>query len=283
MRETRFRRLLVIVLCASGFVALWVVADRSLSTPDAANSAPSESSSRSGRQPASGEAPGAPGTDAGTTHPGGPVGHGRSTEPIGRTTTTDHLRSPATRGSTASAVLPAVDGLRVIDNNHDSITVRWNAVTNGGDPGSPRVAYYQATLNGIPSGETAGRQLTINWFNDEMTTHFIRVRAVDTAGHRGRPGDPLIVERPDEPTTPASPTATSRPSPEPSRSPSPASTPGPTSTTPTTNPAPPPGLVRPGPTPNPTADQPVTSAPTTPSSGPAAGSTTDATSDTGGG
>jgi hypothetical protein len=141
-------------------------------------------------------------------------------------------------------VLPAVAGLRVIDNNHDSITVRWNAVHTAGDRTAPGVAYYQATLNGIPSGETAGLQLTINWFNDEMTSHFIRVRAVDTRGHRGRPGQPLIVVRPEAPAATDSPSPTPGPGSRPTATPSPTPTPGRTrSDSPTANPAPPPGLI----------------------------------------
>jgi hypothetical protein len=182
-------------------------------------------------------------------------------------------------------VLPAVAGLRVIDNSHDSITVRWNAVHTAGDRNAPGVAYYQATLNGIPSGETAGLQLTINWFNDEMTSHFIRVRAVDTRGHRGRPGQPLIVARPEAPAATDTPGPTpppgSRPTATPEPTPSPTPTPGPApSDSPTANPAPPPGLIgRAGPEdPSGDASDP-SSTPTPRPADPTDDATSDATSD----
>lgn len=82
--------------------------------------------------------------------------------------------------------------MRVVQADHDSITIRWNPVRS-----SPAVAYYTVTLNGLPAGETAGQELTINWFNDDLSgPHFILVRAVDRDGNQGLPGNPLVVERP---------------------------------------------------------------------------------------
>lgn len=231
MRETTIRRLLVLVLCALGIVALWILADRSLSTLDAAHSDRSETNSRSGSRAASpiGDSS-VPGVS--NRHRAGPppvasrqpTGH--SGAGVGSRRQTQSQQYPG-----ADARPPAVRGLHAIDTNHDSITVRWNAVRY-----ATRIAFYHVTLNGIPVGDTAGRQLTINWFNDDMTSHFIRVRAVDVDGDRGRRGMPLVVTRPDKPSperSPAPPPKAS-PTPSPTRSSTPSPSPSPTPTTPPT-------------------------------------------------
>jgi hypothetical protein len=104
----------------------------------------------------------------------------------------------------------------VLANSHASVTVSWSAVRDRSG-----IAYYQATLNGIPAGETAGRQLTVDWFNDDMSAHFIQVRAVDGAGNRGPRSAPLMITRPAAP----SPSPTTGPASAPTRHPEPTSTP----------------------------------------------------------
>jgi hypothetical protein len=246
MRET-VRRLLVIALCASGVVALWIVAGRSVSAPDtAASGSPgaSRSATRAASPSGSGsDRPGSPdrspriSTPASAASLAGPADSGRNNQ-------------PPHQGSHNNAQPTAVRGLRVIRNSYQAITVRWRPAR-----AAAGIAYYQLTLNGIPAGETAGLQLTVNWFNDDMTSHFIRVRAVDGNGSNGRSGNPLPVTRPVKPT-PAPTTPPSKPSPTPTTTPSP---------TPSTTPSP-----RPNPTPpSPTAtDSPSRPTRTPPAPGP---------------
>lgn len=216
MRETTIRRLLVIVLCASGVVALWIVADRAVPTPDAATSAVPETNSRSGPDLAP-----APGSIRSNSKAGG-----HSAEAAGpdgpRREALSHRSGPGTRQPadqqlpTTHPQPPPVRGLRLIQADHESITIRWNPVPVRPAPHKPAIAYYAATLNGIPAGETAGLELTINWFNDDMAgSHFIRVRAVDTDGNQGLPSDVLVVDRPPSPSPRPSPRPPSPPPPDP--------------------------------------------------------------------
>lgn len=233
MRETTIRRLLVLVLCASGVVALWILADRSLSTSDAARSDTSGTSSRSGSRAASpisshSSAHRTPGRESADPPP--PTAAREPTDqsgvgPWSRRQTQSRQHPPG------DGRPPAVRGLHAIDNNHDSITVRWDAVLD-----ATKIAYYHVTLNGIPVGDTAGLQLTIDWFNDDMGSHFIRVRAVDVDGRPGRRGSPLVVNRPDAPSGKPSPTPapSPRPTPRPTPDPTASATPSPAPTTPPT-------------------------------------------------
>lgn len=221
MGETLLRRLLVIVLCASSVVAIWIVADRAVSTPDAAYSAVPEANSRSGPNLVPTPASAGPSSHAGRGRSTRESSAGRRTEPIGHR---GRLSTQEPVGHQLSTVDPqpaAVRGLRVIQANHDSITIRWNPVQ--GRALDPAISYYAATLNGIPAGETAGLELTINWFNDDMTgSHFIRVCAVDADGHRGPLSDVLVVDRPTT-ASPAPGAGTdpdpNSPAPDPSRTP----------------------------------------------------------------
>ena len=269
MRETTIRRLLVIVLCACGVVALWIVADRSLSTPDAAIPVQPGASSPSGIRPAptptaGPRSPIRTATDSSAPDSAAP---GRRTDPDDRLPVGQ--RHPNGQQVPGADLRPAaVRGLRVIQSDHDSITIRWNPVppptdTDRAGRRAGTVAYYHATLNGIPVGETAGLELTIDWFNDDMTSHFIRVNAVALDGTRGLSGNALVVDRPPapSPTPPSRPTTHPRPTtsptpiaPAPTPAPSTSSTPSPTPTTPpTTPPSAPSGTQTPGQTPTATA------------------------------
>jgi hypothetical protein len=205
MRETMIRRLLVFVLCASGVVALWIVADRSVPGPDSAVSAtPGTRQSGGDAAPDRDESPRRPDADGASRGPSSPGGadHPPSTD------------QPADERSSPPSTLPdhrpphRVRGLHVVDNTYEAVTVGWAESNDGGG-----IAYYEVTLNGIAAGATAGRQLTIDWFNDDMNSHFVQVRAVDRAGNRSKRGEPLMVNRPEPPAS-ADPAADT-PDPEP--------------------------------------------------------------------
>jgi len=287
MRETLIRRLLVIVLCASGVVALWIVADQAVSTPDAASSAGPETNSRSGPSSAPGPISAEPSSRAGRDHSNRGGSDGPRTEPISRRSRASTQQPAEQQLPTVDPQPPAVRGLRVIQINHDSITIRWNPVRSWAAHVAA-ISYYTATLNGIPAGETAGLELTINWFNDDMTgSHFIRVRAVDADGNRGLQSNALVVDRPATAAPrPSASTAPDPSSPAPDSSPTPSASPdspsaGPLGAAPGTPPAPSAPTTDPttGPTTKPTTEpttkpttKPTTRPTTRPTSAPTDGS-----------
>jgi hypothetical protein len=227
-------------------VALWIVADRSASVPDSAGSpapttrrtddiaVPTDLSTSTAPTAARDPAPASTetATFVRTSDPGPSYSDPRPPE--------HHRTRPDDQPP------PAVRDLHVLANSHESVTVGWGAVHDRSG-----IAYYEATLNGIPAGETAGRQLTVDWFNDDMSAHFVQVRAVDGAGNHGRRSRPLMITRPAEPvpdTTPdPSPSPTPAATPPAERSPAPPTgsptpstispTPGSTPSRPTTAPA----------------------------------------------
>lgn len=183
MRETTIRRMLVLALCIGGVVALWVIADQV-----AFHSDRSATDRPTGRNTGV-VSPAGRSSDQRTGDPAASDPSGISAEPTGLD------EQPRTTGPSADHdPPPTVPGLHVISATYDAITVGWDDVS---DPSG--IAHYLVTLNGISAGETGGRQLTVNWFNDDMSSHFIQVWAVDGAGNRSPRGEPVMVSRPASP------------------------------------------------------------------------------------
>ncbi|HEY9294632.1 MAG TPA: hypothetical protein VIP98_25395 [Microlunatus sp.] len=184
MHESTLRRTLVFVVCALGVVALWILNDQIRSHPSADQSIPAQGQPS---RPAHGGASPINDPVSRDSSTSRPVSSGSAVDPHRpHTTATGDTMGPA-----------AVVGVHVIQNSHDSVTVGWRPADDVSG-----IAYYEVTLNSIPVGQTGGRELTADWFNDDTSTHFIQIRAVDGAGNRGARGRPLMLTRPPEATNP---------------------------------------------------------------------------------
>lgn len=227
MNPVTLRRLLVLGVCAVGVGALYVVpalADPSgeFAAPlpdDGPTSLPTGSATSTSRGgPTSGTTrtrPGASSADLTSSAASTQDAAVKTVRPIrlassGATaydprTDTDHVAPTSVATITTAAV------------TRDRITVSWPAATD--DVGVQR---YRVVLNGFTVATTRKTHVTVRWFNDDLGSHVIQVRALDAAGNESISSPNLLVSRPASNPTPApSPSATpTAPSPTPSATPS---------------------------------------------------------------
>lgn len=117
-------------------------------------------------------------------------------------------------GTSADRVAPApVTAISTGPVTRDRVTVSWPPATD--DVG---VLRYRVVLNGFTVATTRKTHATVRWFNDDLGSHVIQVRALDAAGNESPTSPNLLVSRPtSEPTpTPGPSSSPSEPSPTPS-------------------------------------------------------------------
>lgn len=229
MNPVTLRRLLVFGVCAVGVGALYLVP--ALTGPAGVVAAPppdgeptslptgtaDNASGRPGRSvpvpvpsrssdATTSSAVGTAGASVRASRPARPAGGATAYDPR---TSTDHVPpSPVTAITTAAVT-------------RDRLTVSWPPATD--DVG---VLRYRVVLNGFTVATTRKTHATIRWFNDDLGSHVIQVRALDAAGNESPSSPNLLVSRPTPGPTP-SPTPSAPPT-----EPSPTATPTPTPSAP---------------------------------------------------
>ncbi len=226
MNPVTLRRLLVLGVCAAGVGAMYVVP--ALGGPSGEFAAPLPDD-----EPTNLPTGLATSTSQGATP--GPTRTQRSprsadpkpTEASAQNASVTTVRPVRPSSSGATAYDPRTDTDRVAPTSvttittaavtRDRITVSWPAATD--DVGVQR---YRVVLNGFTVATTRKTHVTVRWFNDDLGSHVIQVRALDAAGNESLTSPNLLVSRPSSGSTPTpGPSATpTGPSPTPSASPS---------------------------------------------------------------
>ncbi|WP_375433055.1 hypothetical protein [uncultured Friedmanniella sp.] len=229
MNPVTLRRLLVFGVCAVGVGALYVVpavtgGSGQVAVPlpdDEPTSQPSRTTTITNRSsdgpdlatasPATTSAPPVDNQDAAARRSPAPRRPTTGFTAYDPRTSNDHEAPEPVTGITTGAV------------RRDRLTVRWPAATD-----NVGVLQYRVVLNGFTVATTRKTHATVRWFNDDLSTTVVQVRALDAAGNESASSPNLMVSRPTpEPTPTATPTESASAEP-PSPSPTPSDTPTPT-------------------------------------------------------
>ena len=211
MNAVTLRRLLVFGVCAVGVTALYLVPGVSGAPVPASGPRPdveptSRPSSTNARSSAATTAPDAADRTSEAAAEAGPSSIQVRDTRLRRRAPSPSPRSGATAFDPAHVpdqVPPApVPDVETAEVTEDRLSLRWPpAVDNVG------VASYSVWLNGFQVVTTAETHATVRWFNDDLRTTVVQVRALDAAGNVSSSSPNLLVVRPTpEPSEASTPT-----------------------------------------------------------------------------